>query len=87
MYITYQKICLSQGCAFWGHIRKNFYLGAMPPISPHFLAEIGISSLNVESNNFRTGGPISVIHGSNDAAPRMEYGPKGLNKKFDVSGS
>jgi hypothetical protein len=73
---------------FWGHIRKSFLFGGvMHPKSPHFGAGIGISSLNVKSKNFRTAGPILVIHSSNDAAPRMKFGLKGQNIKFDVLGS
>jgi hypothetical protein len=33
----------------------------------------GISSLDVESNNFRTASPILVIHSSNDASPQKKF--------------
>jgi hypothetical protein len=66
---------------------KNFIWGVMPQTPPPQIeAGIGISSLNVESNNFRTAGPILVIRSSNDAVPRTKFGFKGQNLKVDVLG-
>jgi hypothetical protein len=47
---------------------------------------IGISSLSVELTDFRIAQTILVIHSSNDAAPRKEFGPKGKPLKFAVLG-
>jgi hypothetical protein len=54
-------------------IQKMLCVGYVPKT---FLFEnmIGISSLNVESNNFRTSRPILVKRSSNDAAPLKEIG-------------
>jgi hypothetical protein len=52
----------------------------------HFAAEIGISSLSVESNNFGTAWPISGICSSNDAASRKKFGSEGKFLKFAFSG-
>jgi hypothetical protein len=49
--------------------------------TPSLQAEIGISCLNVESNNFRTAHPILIIHSSNDAASRKKLGLKGQTPK------
>jgi hypothetical protein len=49
---------------------RNYIWGVSPKTLPHFLAEIGIPSLNFESNNFRTARPILVIRSSNDASPQ-----------------
>jgi hypothetical protein len=48
---------------FWG-FNKNCYLGSYAPKPPHLGAVMGISSVNVESNNFRTSKPILVIYSS-----------------------
>jgi hypothetical protein len=56
---------------------KNYIWGVIPKKLPRFLAGIGISSLNVESNNFRTARPILVIRSSNDASPQKEYNTEG----------
>jgi hypothetical protein len=56
----------------------------MPQTNRDFGAEIGISSLNVESNNFWTAQPILVIHSSNDAAPRKEFGCRGQTAEVCV---
>ncbi len=41
-------------CLLGVSTRKRLYFGELFPKTPHFLAAIGISSLNVGSNNFRT---------------------------------
>ncbi len=41
-------------CAFWGSPHTTFIWGSYATKPPLFQAEIGISSINVESNNFRT---------------------------------
>jgi hypothetical protein len=66
---------------FVGHNNKKFYWGLCPK-HPHFGAGIGISSLSVESNNFKISKPILVIHSSNNANPQKEFGPKGQRLKF-----
>ncbi len=76
--------------------QKNFIWGVIPEKPPRFGAGIGISSINVQSNNFRTAWPILVIHNSNDASQRKEYGYKGqiagllfweLSQKYSPKGS
>jgi hypothetical protein len=52
------------------------------PKNPQFRAGIGISSLNVESNNFWTAEPILVTYNSNSAAPRKELGPRSQKAKI-----
>ncbi len=52
-----------------GHNNKRFYLGSYATKTYSFGAEIGTSSLNVESNDFITAQTSLVIHRSNDAAP------------------
>jgi hypothetical protein len=56
-----------------GFQRQKIIWGVIPPKLPHFSAGIGISGLNVESNNFRTARPILVIHSSNDIYPQKEF--------------
>jgi hypothetical protein len=53
---------------------------------PHFVAGIGISSSNVESNNFWTAQPILVLYSSNNAAPRKDFGREGRKVKFAFGG-
>jgi hypothetical protein len=50
---------------------------------PFFGAGIGISSLNVESTNFRKARPILVISSSNDAAPKRNSDLRVKVLKFD----
>jgi hypothetical protein len=52
---------------------RNYICGVISKILPHFFAGIGILSLNVQSNNFRTARPILVIRSSNDASPQKEF--------------
>jgi hypothetical protein len=78
---------LAQGCAFWGFNIKKLYLGELFPKLPHYLAGIGIPSLNVESNNFRIARPILVIHSSNDASPQKELNYAGQTAKICFLGS
>jgi hypothetical protein len=56
--------------------------GELFPKLPHFSARIGIRSLNVQSNNFRTTRPILVIRSSNDAPPQKEFKYVGKLLKF-----
>jgi hypothetical protein len=58
---------------FWGFNTKKLYWGSFSSKLPHFSAGIKIPSLNVESINFRTAGPILVICSSNDASPQKEF--------------
>jgi hypothetical protein len=67
---------------FWSYDNENVYLRSYASKPPLFGAKIGISSLNVESNNFRAAQPILVISSANDAAPRKELGPKGQAAKI-----
>jgi hypothetical protein len=66
---------------------KNFYLKSFAPKPSLFGAGTGISSLNVQSNNFKTAQPILVIRNSNDAAPRQEFGCKSQDAKICFSTS
>jgi hypothetical protein len=64
-YISVDAVC-SKDVPFGGFNTKNSFGRVFNPKKlPHFWAGIGISSLNVESNNFRT---ALVICSSNDAA-------------------
>jgi hypothetical protein len=72
---------------FWGFQHKNLYLGSYFPKRPHFWAGIGISSLNVESNTFRTARPILVNRSSNDASPQKEFKYRSKLLKFVFWGS
>jgi hypothetical protein len=56
------------------------------PSNPPLRAGIGISSLNVKSNNFRTVQPTSVIPSSNDAAPQKKFSLRGQAAKNLRSG-
>jgi hypothetical protein len=58
--------------------------GELCPQSPHFGAEMGIFSLDVESNNFSTAEPILVIRSSNNAAPRKELTIEVRKLKFAI---
>jgi hypothetical protein len=61
---------------------RNYIWGVIPKKLPHFLARIGIPSLNVQSNNFRTARPILVIRSSNDASPQKEFDYMGQTAKI-----
>jgi hypothetical protein len=68
----------------WGiSTLRNYIWESYSQKTPSFLAGIGIPSLNVQSNNFRTARPILVIRSSSDASPKKEarYAAKML--KFD----
>jgi hypothetical protein len=58
------------------------FLGVIPSKLPRFSAGIGIFSFNVESNSFRTAGPILVICSSNDASPQKEFNYEGQAAKI-----
>jgi hypothetical protein len=61
--------------------------GELCPQKPSpFGAGIGISSLNVESNNLSTAQPIPVIRSSNDTASRKKFGHRGHEAKICFSG-
>jgi hypothetical protein len=62
--------------------QENFIWGVMPKKDPISRAGIGISSLYVESNNFRTASPILVIRCSSDAAPQKKFDSIGENAKI-----
>jgi hypothetical protein len=62
-------------------------LGELYPKTPSFEAGIWISSLNVESTNFRTALSILVIRSSNDASPQKESGYEGKTAEFCFFGS
>jgi hypothetical protein len=73
-YFIPEDVVRAKDVLFGSHIRKISFRGIMPQKPADFGAGIGISSLNVESNNFRMAQPILVIHSSNDAAPRNKLG-------------
>jgi hypothetical protein len=52
--------------------QKNYIWGVIPK-NCLFFAGTGISSLNVQSNSFRTARPISVIRSSNHASPQKKF--------------
>jgi hypothetical protein len=66
---------------------RSYIWGSYSGKTPSFLAGIGIPSLNVESNNFRTAQPILVIRSSNDASPLKEFKYAAKLLKFVVLGS
>ncbi len=70
-YYIPKDVVWAKDVPFGGRNNKKLYLGELCPQNPLIL---GISSLNVQSNNFRTAQPILFIYSSNDAAPRKEFG-------------
>jgi hypothetical protein len=73
---------LAQGPAFWGFNIKKFYVGSYSQKLSHFSAGIGISSLNVDLNNFKMARPILVICSSNDASSQKEFSYEAKLLKF-----
>jgi hypothetical protein len=61
---------------------RNYIWGVIPEQLPPFFAGIGISSLNVQSNNLRTARPILVIRSSNDASPQKNSNVPAKLQKF-----
>jgi hypothetical protein len=73
-YYTSIDPLLPKDVPFGGFNAKKLYLGSDFQITPiSFLAGLGIPSLNVESNNFRSARPILVIRSSNDASPQKDF--------------
>ncbi len=75
-YYTPKDVVWAKDVPFGGRNNKKLYLGSYAPKTPILGAGIGISSLNVQSNNFSMAQPILIIYSLNNAAPRNEYGPK-----------
>jgi hypothetical protein len=71
-YYIQEDMVWAKDVLFEVHNAQNFYLGSYVPKTPSFVAGRGISSLNIESDNFNTAEPILVMRSSNDAAPRKE---------------
>ncbi len=83
MHIIHQKMWFGpRMCLLGVETIKNFIWGVITQKPPHFGAGIGISSLNVRSNNFRMAQPILITYSSNDAAPERNLVLKVKKLKF-----
>jgi hypothetical protein len=62
LHIIYQSMRFRPRMSFWGfQCSESIFGELLPKKLPHFSTGIGIPSVNIQSNSFRTARPILVI--------------------------